>query len=62
MNNHKLLYWYTDCSRGPLVQRLGGEARDSRDKSECDSAVCSISLHGTHPIQGCHLVFFDFLT
>ena len=29
------------------MQRLGGQARDSRDKSECDSAVCS-SLHGTH--------------
>ena len=28
------------------MQRLGGQARDSRDKSECDSAVCS-SLHGT---------------
>ena len=25
---------------------IGGQARDSRDKSECDSAVCS-SLHGT---------------
>jgi len=33
------------------------QARDRRDKSECDSAVYS-SLHG---IQGCHLVFFDFL-
>ena len=32
------------------------QARDRRDKSECDSAVYS-SLHG---IQGCHLVFFDF--
>jgi len=32
------------------------QARDRRDKSECDSAVYS-SLHGT---QGCHLVFFDF--
>ena len=77
------------------MQWLGGQARDSRDKSEwvilgwvslwtkvrlthwlhkfllvwphqvndqvneCDSAVCS-SLHRT--IQGCHLVFFDFLT
>ena len=49
MNNHKLLYYYTDYSRGPLVQRLGGQARDSRDKSECDSAVCS-SLHGTHRV------------
>ena len=57
MNNHKLLYWYTDCSRGPLVQRLGGEARDSRDKSECDSAVCS-SLDGTHSTQ---VAIFDFL-
>jgi len=33
------------------------QARDRRDKSECDSAVYS-SLHGT---QGCHLVFFNFL-
>jgi len=33
------------------------QARDKRDKCECDSAVYS-SFHG---IQGCHLVFFDFL-
>ena len=32
------------------------QARDRRDKSECDSAVYP-SLHG---IQGCHLVFFDY--
>ena len=32
------------------------QARDRRDKSECDSAVCS-SLHGT---QECHLVLFRF--
>ena len=32
------------------------QARDRRDKSECDSAVYS-SLHG---IQGCHLVLFRF--
>ena len=32
------------------------QARDRRDKSECDSAVYS-SLHG---IQGCHWVLFRF--
>ena len=44
----------------PLVQRLGGQARDSRDKSECDSAVCS-SLHGTQ-YTGLPFGLFDFLT
>ena len=29
------------------MKRLGGQARDSRDESECDSTVCA-SLHGTH--------------
>ena len=41
-----IVYWLQPWSAGPLVQQLGGQAHDSRDKSECDSAVCS-SLHGT---------------
>ena len=43
------------------MQRLGGQARDSRDKSECDSAVCS-SLHGTHSHRVVIWSFSIFLT
>ena len=43
-NNTILVYWLQPWSASATT--IGGQARDSRDKSECDSAVCS-SLHGT---------------
>ena len=47
MNNHKLLTSILTVPWSASATTIGGQALDSRDKSECDSAVCS-SLHETH--------------
>ena len=47
MNNHKLLTSILTVPWSASATTIGGQALDSRDKSECDSAVCS-SFHGTH--------------
>ena len=39
------------------MQRLGGQARDSRDKSVIQPSAPASMEHTT---QGYHLVFFDF--
>ena len=41
------------------MQRLGGQARDSRDKMSVTQPSAPASME--HTTQGCHLVFFDFL-